>query len=255
MASSARTADFASQSADAAELARFASHAKRWWDPHGPFASLHRLNPARLKYVHDQAARHWRLRGGLRPLAGRTALDVGCGGGLAAEPLARIGAKTLGIDLVVDSIRAARAHAEDQNLPLVYRVASVEEIADEGQRFDLVTCLEVVEHVNAPSADFLATVAGLVKPGGMLVLSTLNRNLASLALGKVAAEYLLRWVPAGTHDWRKFKRPSELAAALRPAGMKVADVTGLNLHPFYGWQARGPARVNYLLTAFSPMNG
>jgi 2-polyprenyl-6-hydroxyphenyl methylase / 3-demethylubiquinone-9 3-methyltransferase len=244
-------ADFVSQSADPAELAQFAQHARHWWDREGPFAPLHRINPARMDYIRNQAIQRLRLRGGLRPLAGLKALDIGCGGGLVAEPLARMHAETLGIDLVADSIIAAKHHAQGQDLPLTYRVASAEELAAAGEVFDLVTCLEVVEHVATPAA-FLATVASLVRPGGVLVLSTLNRNLASLALGKIAAEYVLRWVPAGTHDWRKFLRPSELAAPVRASGMQVVDVTGLNLHPLYGWQARGPALVNYLMTAVKP---
>lgn len=244
-------ADFVSQSADPAELAQFAQHARHWWDREGPFAPLHRINPARMDYIRNQAIQRLRLRGGLQPLAGLKALDIGCGGGLVAEPLARLGAETMGIDLVADSIIAAKYHAQGQDLPLTYRVASAEELAAAGEVFDLVTCLEVVEHVATPSA-FLATVASLVRPGGVLVLSTLNRNLASLALGKIAAEYVLRWVPAGTHDWRKFLRPSELAAPVRASGMQVVDVTGLNLHPLYGWQARGPALVNYLMTAVKP---
>jgi len=244
-------ADFVSHSADPGELAQFARHARDWWDREGPFAPLHRINPARLGYIRSQAIQRMRLRGGPKPLAGRSALDIGCGGGLVAEPLARLGAETLGIDLVADSIIAAKQHAKGQGLPLTYRVDSAEEVAESGRSFDLVTCLEVVEHVASPGA-FLGTVASLVKPGGVLVLSTLNRNLASLALGKVAAEYLLRWVPPGTHDWRKFLRPAELAAPVRAAGLQVVDVTGLNLHPLYGWQARGPATVNYLMCAARP---
>tara|TARA_R110002110_G_scaffold153812_4_gene347361 strand:- start:463 stop:1230 length:768 start_codon:yes stop_codon:yes gene_type:complete len=251
MAVSQTSAEFVSQSADAGELAHFARHANQWWDRSGPFAALHRINPARLGYIRSQAVRQLRGQGGLRPLTGRTALDIGCGGGLVAEPLARMGAQTLGIDLVTDSIEAAGRHADGLDLPLAYRIASVEELAAEGRDYDLVTCLEVVEHVANPEA-FLASVTRLVRPGGLLVLSTLNRNLASLALGKIAAEYLLRWVPAGTHDWRKFLRPSELAAPLRANGMRVVDVTGLNLHPIYGWQARGPAHINYLMTAVKP---
>jgi 2-polyprenyl-6-hydroxyphenyl methylase/3-demethylubiquinone-9 3-methyltransferase len=244
-------ADFVSQSADAAELAQFAQHAKHWWDREGPFAPLHRINPARLGYIRSQTVRHLHLRGGPKPLSGLRALDIGCGGGLVTEPIARMGAEALGIDLVADSIIAAKHHAKGQGLSLTYRVASAEEIAATGEAFDLVTCLEVVEHVASPEA-FLHTVASLVRPGGVLVLSTLNRNLASLALGKLAAEYVLRWVPPGTHDWRKFLRPSELAGPVRASGLHVVDVTGLNLHPLSGWQARGPALVNYLMCAVKP---
>ncbi|MGY9054116.1 MAG: bifunctional 2-polyprenyl-6-hydroxyphenol methylase/3-demethylubiquinol 3-O-methyltransferase UbiG [Alphaproteobacteria bacterium] len=232
-------------------MAHFGSLADRWWDPKGPFAPLHKLNPTRIGYIEGQAIRHFRLSSNGEGLAPLRTLDIGCGGGLVAEPLARLGAEGTGIDLVSDSIQAAIAHADGQGLPLTYRLASAETLAEEGAQFDLVTCLEVVEHVADP-ADFLATVASLVRPGGLLIMSTLNRNIASLALGKIAAEYLLGWVPRGTHDWRKFLKPSELAAPLRHAGLRVGDVTGLNLHPLNGWQAEGPALINYMLTAAKP---
>jgi 2-polyprenyl-6-hydroxyphenyl methylase/3-demethylubiquinone-9 3-methyltransferase len=244
-------ADTAPQSSNAAELAQFARHAERWWDPSGPFAPLHKLNPVRIDYIRSQATRHFRPRNPDQPLAGLTCLDIGCGGGLVAEPLARMGGQVRGIDLVDDSITAARTHAAEHDLAIDYHVESAEALAAAGRTFDLVTCLEVVEHVDHP-ADFLATVCSLVRPGGLLVLSTLNRNAASLALGKIAAEYILRWVPQGTHDWRKFAKPHELAAPVRQNGLTVTDVTGMNLHPLHGWQLRGPAMINYLMTAKKP---
>jgi 2-polyprenyl-6-hydroxyphenyl methylase/3-demethylubiquinone-9 3-methyltransferase len=251
MRTTGKVSDAATRSSDPAELAQFARYAGRWWDADGPFAPLHRLNPARIGHIRSQVGQHFRPRDKERPLVGRTCLDIGCGGGLVAEPLARLGGDVLGIDLVEDGIAAARSHAAGQGLALAYRLTGAETLADEGRLFDLVTCLEVVEHVQRP-AEFLATVAGLVRPGGLLVLSTLNRNAASFALGKVAAEYVLGWVPRGTHDWRKFLRPHELAAPIRRAGLRVTDVTGLNLHPLHGWQAAGPALVNYMLTARKP---
>lgn len=254
MAMTDNKADTAPQSGNPAELAQFARHAARWWDPAGPFAPLHRLNPVRMDYIRGQAVRHFRPRTPEQPLAGLACLDIGCGGGLVAEPLARMGGQVLGIDLVEDGIAAARAHAEGQDLPVEYRLESAEALAAEGRLFDLVTCLEVVEHVAHPAA-FLATVCSLVRPGGLLVLSTLNRNAASFALGKVAAEYILGWVPRGTHDWRKFAKPHELAAPVRHNGLSVTDVTGLNLHPLHGWQARGPALINYMMTARKPAHG
>ncbi len=241
-------ADTAPQSSNTAELAQFARHAERWWDPSGPFAPLHKLNPVRVDYIRGQATRHFRPRNPDQPLAGLACLDIGCGGGLVTEPLARMGGQVRGIDLVEDSIAAARTHATEYNLAIDYHLESAEALADDGRAFDLVTCLEVVEHVDYPT-DFLATVCSLVRPGGLLVLSTLNRNAASLALGKIAAEYVLRWVPQGTHDWRKFAKPHELAAPLRQNGLTVMDVIGMNLHPFHGWQARGPALINYMMTA------
>ncbi|HKK30980.1 MAG TPA: bifunctional 2-polyprenyl-6-hydroxyphenol methylase/3-demethylubiquinol 3-O-methyltransferase UbiG [Alphaproteobacteria bacterium] len=244
----------ATSSSDPRELAQFARHGREWWDPEGPFAQLHRLNPARLDYIRQQAVRHFRPRNSDHPLQELCALDIGCGGGLVAEPLARMGADVLGIDLVPESIAAARAHAEGHGLDVEYRLASAQQITAEHRIFDLVTCLEVVEHVVHPAA-FLENVCSLVRPGGLLVMSTLNRNAASLALGKIAAEYVLGWVPRGTHDWRKFLRPSELAAGLRRQGLKTTDVTGLNLHPLHGWQTGGPVVINYFLTAERPADG
>jgi 2-polyprenyl-6-hydroxyphenyl methylase / 3-demethylubiquinone-9 3-methyltransferase len=243
-----KAAERPARSNDPKELAQFARFAPRWWDPDGPFAPLHHLNSARLDYIRDTASRHFRLRAEALPLQSISAIDIGCGGGLVTEPLARMGATVLGIDPVPGNVRAAAAHGARMDRPPEYRVASAEEIAEEGRGFDLVTCLEVVEHVAHPD-EFLETIARLVRPGGLLILSTLNRNLVSLALGKFAAEYVLRWVPRGTHDWRKFLRPAEMAAPLRRAGLQVTDVTGLNLHPLSGWQARGPIAVNYLMTA------
>lgn len=253
MPRSENKAGTAPQSSDATELAQFARHAQHWWDPKGPFAPLHRLNPTRMDYIRGQAVRHFRARNPDQPLEGLTCLDIGCGGGLVAEPLARMGGSVLGIDLVADSIAAARSHAEGQGLSVEYRLESAEAIQAEAKQFDLVTCLEVVEHVVRP-AEFLATVCSLVRPGGLLVLSTLNRNAASFALGKVAAEYILGWVPRGTHHWRKFAKPHELAAPVREAGLTVSDVTGLNLHPLHGWRAQGPALINYMMTAKKPAN-
>lgn len=254
MAATDNKADTAPQSSNPAELAQFAKHAERWWDPAGPFAPLHKLNPVRVEYIRERTARHFRARNPESALSGLTCLDIGCGGGLVTEPLARLGGTMLGIDLVEDSISAARTHAEGQGLDVEYRMESAEALADEGRLFDLVTCLEVIEHVEEPVA-FLETVCALVRPGGLLILSTMNRNPASLALGKFAAEYVLRWVPRGTHDWRKFVKPHELAAAVRRNGLAVSDVTGLNLHPLQGWNARGPAVINYMMTARKPADG
>jgi 2-polyprenyl-6-hydroxyphenyl methylase/3-demethylubiquinone-9 3-methyltransferase len=240
-----------STTVDPAEIAKFGAMADRWWDPDGPFRPLHRLNPVRIGYIRDQAAAHF---GGdaasVIPLAGLTALDVGCGGGLVAEPLARLGAVVTAIDADPKAIGAARAHATDRGLEIDYRQASAEDLATAGAQFDLVLALEIVEHVADRSA-FIETVAALVAPGGLLILSTLNRTIASLALGIGVAERVLRWVEPGTHDWRKFVRPSELAGDLRRAGFELAALTGLAFDPLAGAfrLKRGDVRVNYFAVA------
>jgi 2-polyprenyl-6-hydroxyphenyl methylase/3-demethylubiquinone-9 3-methyltransferase len=236
-------------SVDPAEIAHFARDSARWWDPAGPHAPLHRLNPIRLGWLRDQVAQQFgRDPRSLTPLEGLTALDVGCGGGLVAEPLARMGAVTVGLDADAVAIEAARAHAADQALSLTYRVGSVE--AEPADRYDLVAALEVVEHV-ADLPGFVESCARTVKPGGLVLFSTLNRTAKSFALGVVAAERVLRWVPAGTHDWRKFVKPAELARACRAAGLEVLATTGLVFDPLAGGfrLSERDLSVNYFLAA------
>lgn len=242
---------------DEAEIAKFGDQAAQWWDPDGNFRPLHRLNPLRLGYIRDVACQEW---GGDRhhlPLQGRRVLDIGCGGGLAAEPLARMGAEVTGIDAEPRNIAAAQAHAAAfaaaQGGRLVYRCATAESLADTGEAFDLVVALEIVEHV-ADLPLFLRSAGRLVRPGGLMVLSTINRTPKSFALAIVGAEYLLRWLPRGTHDWNRFIRPSELAAGLRPAGLTVRELMGVRYQPLSGRFALDPRDldVNYLLLAAKP---
>jgi len=225
------------------EVARFDALAARWWDPAGPMRPLHRMNPARIAWIAARIAEAFPDHEGL------AVLDVGCGAGLAAEALAARGYDVLGIDAAPAPIAAAEAHAAGQGLRLAYRVAAPEALLTEGRRFPVVTALEVIEHAEDP-ADFVATLAGLLAPGGLLVLSTLNRTAASFAAAKLGAEYLLRWLPVGTHDWRRFVTPAELAALVRDAGLRVSDVTGLAPAPFAGgWRTGAGTAVNYLLAA------
>ena len=236
---------------DQAEIEKFSRIAATWWNPDGPFRPLHRLNPVRLAYVHDQACRHFdRDARAAAPLKGLTALDIGCGGGLVAEPLARMGAKVTGIDADAQAIAVAKTHSADRGLAIDYQIGSAEVLAVAGRRFDLVTALEIVEHV-ADREMFLDTLVGLVAPEGLVILSTLNRSLKSLVLGIGVAEHLLRWVEPGTHDWRKFVRPSELARGLRTAGLDPVDLTGLVFDALKGeFRLRaGDVGVNYLMTA------
>lgn len=237
-----------SSSVAAGEIARFDAMASRWWDPSGPMRPLHRMNPARIGWVLAQAERY------LGATAGLKTLDVGCGAGIAAEALARAGLDVLGIDAAPDVIAAGAAHAGGQGLPLTYRVAAAEDLRDEPARFRLITALEVIEHVADPGP-FLATLAHLAAPGALLVLSTLDRSPASFLAAKVAAEYVLRWLPVGTHDWRRFLRPAELAAALRQSGWRPVASAGMVPAQGGGWRLTARPGVNYLMAAIRPEGG
>jgi 2-polyprenyl-6-hydroxyphenyl methylase/3-demethylubiquinone-9 3-methyltransferase len=237
-------------SADPAELRRFAGLADQWWDEAGPLAPLHKLNPTRLAYIRDQTcARFGRDPRTPRPLARLEVLDVGCGGGLLSEPLARLGGRVTGIDLEPANLAVAVGHAAAGGLAIDYREASVEQLAAAGAGFDLVCVMEVVEHV-ADQAGFLDACGRLVRPGGALVLATLNRTFRAFALGIVVAEYVLRWLPPRTHSWSRFLRPSEAARALRESGLAIADLTGVSYDPLRDRFRLSPdPAVNYMLFA------
>jgi 2-polyprenyl-6-hydroxyphenyl methylase/3-demethylubiquinone-9 3-methyltransferase len=221
----------ATKTVDAAEIEKFSRMSARWWDTEGPFRPLHRLNPARLSYIRDRVAAHFdRDARAIAPFTGLTALDIGCGGGLVAEPLARMGAHVTAIDADATAIEAAVAHAGARDVQVDYRVGDAEGLVAAGARFDLVLALEIIEHV-ADHGLFLEMLGQLVAPGGLLILSTLNRTLKSRVLGIGVAEHILRWVEPGTHDWRKFVKPSELARGLRAIGFEMTDLTGLVFDP------------------------
>ena len=243
----------ASGSIDQAEIARFDAQATAWWDPAGAFRPLHRLNPVRLAYLHAHLTGHFgRDAKSLTPLAGLELVDIGSGGGLVAEPMARLGAAVTGLDAGTENIAIATHHAAEAGLAIEYRAVTAESLAAEGRQFDIVLALEIIEHV-ADRDIFLAAAADLVRPGGCLVAATLNRTLKAFALAIVGAEYVLRWLPRGTHDWRRFLRPSELAAGLRRHGLAVADVTGIAYDPLSdGWRLTRDVGVNYMVFAKKP---
>ncbi len=237
-------------SVDETEVERFSRHAAEWWDPRGPMAPLHKFNPVRLAYIRDQAvARFGRDPKKLDCLAGLRMLDIGCGGGILSEPLARLGAAVVGADPAEENIEAARAHAEEQGLPVDYRATTAEEVAEAGQIFDVVLAMEVVEHVT-DVAQFVSTCAAMVKPGGLFIAATINRTLKSFALAIVGAEYVLRWIPRGTHQWDKFVTPRELETAVENAGLSVIGERGVVYNLFADrWQLSSDMDVNYMLVA------
>lgn len=236
---------------DPAEVERFSRIAAEWWDESGKFRPLHTLNPVRLGYIRDLICRRLgRDPLAPRPLAGVRLVDIGCGGGLLSEPLARMGAEVVGIDAAERNIKTAATHAAETGTPVDYRHTTAEELAAAGERFDVVVSLEVVEHV-ADVQLFLNSCAALLKPDGVLVAATLNRTPKSYLMAIIGAEYVLRWLPRGTHDWRRFLRPSELAAGLRHAGLTVREMTGITYNPFTDTFALNPRDldVNYMLWA------
>ena len=233
------------------EVRRFGALGDAWWNPVGPMAALHRLNPTRLAWMRETIAAHFGrdLKGAAPPLTGLSVLDIGCGGGLVAEPLARMGAEVIGLDPAPESIAVARAHAEATGARLTYRAGLVEDLVAEPARFDVVTALEVVEHV-ADLRAFVAAAAALAKPGGLMLLSTLNRTLKSFALAIVGAEYVLGWVEKGTHRWEQFVTPEELAAALAAAGCRETERRGIVYDPLRrDWRLSSDVSVNYVMAA------
>ena len=240
----------AQTSVDPREVERFARMAANWWDPRGPMAPLHKLNPVRVGYIRDQAcARFGREAKHLGCLNGLRILDIGCGAGILSEPLARLGADMIGIDPAAENIEAARLHAAESGVAVDYRATTAETLAEAGERFDVVLAMEVVEHVVDVPA-FVATCAAMVKPGGLLVMATLNRTMKSFALAIVGAEYILRWLPRGTHQWDKFVRPEELETAIEDTGLRVIGERGVIYNPLADrWQLSSDMDVNYMLAA------
>ena len=224
--------------------------AAQWWDPDGKFAPLHKFNPVRLAWIRERLVEHFaRDPSSLRPFEGLRILDIGCGGGLVAEPMARMGAQVVGVDASARNVEVARVHAWQGGLDIDYRSGTAESLQAAGERFDAVLSLEVVEHVADPAA-FLASCAALVAPGGALMVATINRTPQAFALAIVGAEYVLRWLPRGTHRWSKFVRPSEVAAALRPTGLDLREFAGMSYNPLADrWRVGRDLSVNYMAYA------
>ncbi|MEM6899022.1 MAG: bifunctional 2-polyprenyl-6-hydroxyphenol methylase/3-demethylubiquinol 3-O-methyltransferase UbiG [Pseudomonadota bacterium] len=241
-------------SIDADEVAKFTAIADEWWDPKGKFRPLHKFNPTRLSFIRDRAEQHFGLdRSARQPLKGLRLLDIGCGGGLVSEPMARLGASVTGIDASEANIKTALTHAATSGLDIDYRAGTVEGLLEAGEPpFDIVLNLEVVEHVANP-ADFLKTSANLVAPGGIIILATLNRTAKAFALAIVGAEYVLGWLPRGTHEWNKFLKPEELAGPLSEAGMVAEPAFGVAYNPLTdAWGLSKDPSVNYMLVATRP---
>jgi 2-polyprenyl-6-hydroxyphenyl methylase/3-demethylubiquinone-9 3-methyltransferase len=240
---------------DPAEIARFERMAGEWWDPKGKFRPLHQINPLRLGFIRDEVSRRF-ARGTKTPkiMAGLRILDIGCGGGILAEPLARLGGKVVGADASSTNIEVARMHAAESGLGIDYRATTAEDLAAARERFDIVLALEIVEHVPDVEA-FVTICAGMLRPGGLMVVSTINRTAKAFALAIIGAEYVLRWLPRGTHQWNRFVTPDELRAAFRAGELDPGRAAGMVFDPLRAeWRlSEKDLGVNYLIAADRPL--
>ncbi|MZR29016.1 bifunctional 2-polyprenyl-6-hydroxyphenol methylase/3-demethylubiquinol 3-O-methyltransferase UbiG [Sneathiella litorea] len=246
-----------SKSVDPGEIANFAAMADEWWDENGKFKPLHKFNPIRIGYIRDTVIDHFGLQTDdavvkLKPFKGLRVLDIGCGGGLLSEPMARLGADVVAADASEKNIQIAKLHAEKSGLEIDYRYTTAEDLAVAGEQFDVILNMEVIEHV-ADIEGFVEACANLLKPGGVMFIATLNRTAKSFAFAIVGAEYVLRWLPKGTHSWKKFLKPSEVARLVRGNGLTVRDISGATYNPLENrWHLSKDLSVNYLLAAIKP---
>ena len=245
------------KSVDPGEIANFAAMADEWWDENGKFKPLHKFNPIRIGYIRDTVIDHLGLQLDsavvkLKPFEGLRVLDIGCGGGLLSEPMARLGATVVAADASEKNIQIASLHAEKSGLKIDYRHSTAEELAAAGEKFDVILNMEVIEHV-ADIEGFVGACSTLLKPGGIMFIATLNRTAKSFAFAIVGAEYILRWLPKGTHNWKKFLKPSEVARLVRANGLVVRDISGAIYNPFEDrWRIGKDLSVNYMLAAINP---
>ncbi len=241
-------------SIDPDEVARFSALAAEWWDPTGKFGVLHKFNPVRLAYIRDKVCAHFgRDANGPAPFEGLRLLDIGCGGGLLCEPMTRLGASVVGVDASDKNINTAAVHADEQGLKIDYRATTAEALRAEGETFDVVLNMEVVEHV-ADVASFVQDCAAMVKPGGLMFIATINRTAKAFFMAIIGAEHLLRWLPVGTHQYEKLVKPEELDRALQPTGMAIVDRCGVAYNPLEeGWKrVPNDLDVNYMILAARP---
>jgi 2-polyprenyl-6-hydroxyphenyl methylase/3-demethylubiquinone-9 3-methyltransferase len=244
-------------SVDPGEIANFVAMADEWWDENGKFKPLHKFNPIRIGYIRDTVIQHFSLQTEdavvkLKPFKGLRVLDIGCGGGLLSEPMARLGADVVAADAAEKNIQIAKVHAEKSGLQIDYRHTTAEELAASGEQFDVVLNMEVIEHV-ADIEGFVESCSALLKPGGIMFIATLNRTAKSFAFAIVGAEYILRWLPKGTHSWKKFLKPSEVARLVRRNNLMVHDVSGATYNPFEDrWHLSKDLSVNYMIAATKP---
>ncbi len=244
----------ATNTVDAAEIEKFQKMAAEWWNPEGMFKPLHMLNPCRLDYITSQIAAEFdRDLSADKPFSGLRILDIGCGGGLLSEPMARLGADVLGADAAERNIPVARIHAKQSGLDIDYRHTTAEALAEAGEQFDVVLNMEVVEHVSDPQA-YTVACQRLLRPGGLMICSTINRNPKSFAMAIVGAEYVMRWLPKGTHEWSKFITPDELYGLIRTAGLEPVDRTGFVFNPItWSWRLSDKnLSVNYVTASVKP---
>ena len=241
----------AAPSIDPKEVAKFSALAADWWNPNGKMAPLHRFNPVRLAFIRETAQNHFG-RSGERPFSGLSLLDIGCGGGLLSEPMSALGFKVTGVDASEKNIGIAKTHAAESNVDIGYIQTTAEELVAKRQGYDVILNMEVIEHVTAP-AEYLRASAELVKPGGLIFVASLNKTLKSLLLAKLGAEYVLRWLPVGSHDWNRFVSPDSVCKTLEETGLKLMKIQGIVFNPTtWSWRRSTDTDVNYMVVAARP---